>query len=126
MYMEMLLQAQGISLDNAKSWIEAGNQHLRPSQQQRGLLVPSAPPTTPERPRKSINLAMVSPQPRAEGHVGSSPQQDSDHAAINVADLSQSKLSQRTCKREILDGNAPPSLAIAFTTDPRDAKPIHE
>ena len=47
-YMEMPLQAQGISLDQAKSRIEPAKQHLRLSQQQRGLLTPSAPPTTHE------------------------------------------------------------------------------
>ena len=62
-YMEMLLQAQGISLDQAKSRIEAGKQHLRLSQQQRGLLILPAPPTTSERPRKGTNIAVLHHSP---------------------------------------------------------------
>ena len=123
-YMEMLLQAQGLLLDQAKSCIEAGKQHLRLSQQHRGLFTPSAPPTTHEHPPKSTNLAKASPQPRAEGLVGPSPQQGKDHAAIEVEDLFQSDSSQRTCKREIMEGDAQPSLVMISTMNPRDAKPF--
>ena len=125
-YMEMRLQAQGNSLDQAKSRIEAGKQHLRLSQQQRGLLVPPAPPTTPERPRKGTGLAVLSPQAHAEESAESTTEHSGAHTAISVDDLSQSDSSQRAWKREIMEGDAQPSLAIAPTTIPRDAKPFHE
>ena len=47
-------------------------------------------------------------------------------SAINVDDLSQSYSSQKTCKREMVEGDAQLSLTIAPTTNPRDAKPLQE
>ena len=87
-YIEMLLQAQGISLDQAKSGIEAGKQHLRLSQQQRGLLIPPTPPTTPERPRKGTGHPVRSPQTRAEQRAEPTTEHKFVQNAINVDDLS--------------------------------------